>query len=90
MGKLFEFLLVILILVAFYFIFDIFKFVVQYWYVFFLIGISAFIYEFFTNTGSFAPGSGSESSKNPIEGDYTVYDLGKETPRVDRYHIRKD
>lgn len=87
MEKFIEFVLVILILVAFYFIFDIFKFVVQYWYVFFILGAVCLVYEFFTDTGSFAPGSSSVS--NPIEGDYTVYDLGKEKPQVDRLHINK-
>ena len=89
MEKFGQFLITILGLVAFYFIFDIFKFVIQYWYVFFLIGIAALIYEFFTDSGSFASSSSADSGKS-MEGTYSVYTHGVDNNRVDRVYINKE
>lgn len=60
-------------------------FIVSYWYVFAAIGIISWIVELVTGTAS-----SSNTKNNSIEGDYTVYDLGKPTVQVDRFHIRKD
>lgn len=62
-------------------------FVVSYWYVFAAIGIIVWIVGLFT--GSSYSSSNTNSNSNSLEGDYVVYDLGKEKPQVDRFHVRK-
>lgn len=90
MEKFIQFVVLVISLIAFYFIFDIFKFVIQYWYVFFILGISCLVYEFFTDSGSFARSGSASSSKDSIDGTYSVYTHGVDNNRVDRVYVNKD
>lgn len=84
MSKVIEIGCVILILTAFYFILDILKLVVQFWYVFVILGVAAFLYEMFSDSPA-----ASTSNQTP-EGTYTVYSHGENNNRVDRYYIDKE
>lgn len=81
-----EILGIIMALVFLYYIFDVLHFIVVHWVWFAVILGGTTIL-----SAIFFPGSSSsKSSGSAAEGDYTVYDLGKPTVSVDRFHIRKD
>lgn len=73
-----------------YYFLDVMLFIVTHWAWFAGILGTILVLGSIFYPGSLLSGSSKSSSDKSLEGDYTVYDLGKPDVSVDRFHVRKD